>query len=168
MHDLWRQIEGILDLRARTSDSARERRGSLRPPVEPTEIAAAEAELGLPLHPDLLASLTIHDGQNRNALEVFTRWGLLPLAAALQTWRRFEELATNYPLGPGAWDHAWLPIASDGGGDYLLHDQHSGEVLRYRRGSSSRPRVAASLRAWLEATAADLPPEDDDYEIEDE
>jgi cell wall assembly regulator SMI1 len=167
MQDLWRQLEGILDSRARTSDSARERRGSLRPPVDPTEIAAAEHELGVSLHPDLVASLAVHDGQDRNALEVFTRWGLLPLAAALQTWRRFEQLAAEYGFEPSAWDRAWLPIASDGGGDYLLHDQRTGEVLRYRRASSSRPLMAASFRVWLEATAADLPPEDDDYEDED-
>lgn len=158
MEDLWRRIEGILDARAERSDAWRERRGSLRPPVDAEEVARAEAELGLPLHPELRASLGVHDGQDPRALEVFKKWGLHSLAAALADWRFYGERHD--------YRREWLPIARDGGGGRILLDLRRGAVLWYSRIGNASP-VAASLREWLMQVTSALPPEDDE-EPEDE
>ena len=162
MEDVWKRIEQILDERAVRSESAGERRRALRPPVRTEDVAGAEKDLGLPLTDELKASLAVHDGQDPGALEVFTTWGLHPLAKALETWRFFCEMAGDGTLDDAAWRREWLPIATNGGGDHLLHDLRSGAVLRYRRASSSRPVVATSLRAWLEDVAETLPAEEDE------
>lgn len=160
MDDRWRHIEAILDRRAERSDSARERRDALRPPASAEAIARAEAELGLPLTDEFKSSLRVHDGQDPNALEVFTVWGLHSLAEALRVWRFLGEMAREGLLGEDVWRPDWLPIARDGGGNHLLLDLCTGAIRQYRRAGATRS-VAPSLRAWLTEVAATLPLEDD-------
>jgi cell wall assembly regulator SMI1 len=153
----------------------------LPPPAEASALAAAEVAVGHPFPGDLVESLLRHDGAPRSLVP--SRWTLLPLDTAVDTWHRnTEALAARQAaevddagdeddedwseVGEGGedafwgWNPAWLPIAVDGSGCHLVVELREGS----RRGvvgvldPESDPRFEGygtwpSTAALLEGTA---------------
>ncbi len=113
--DSWARIDAWLAAHAPASMAA------LRPPADPDSIADAQYELGVEFPPELVASLSCHDGLDRWA-------NLLPEAPPLaahrivEHWRMCMEIAEDTGgLQPRPWDDEpwwhplWIPWAEDGG-----------------------------------------------------
>ncbi|MDU0294013.1 SMI1/KNR4 family protein [Saccharothrix longispora] len=119
---------------------------SLRPPVEAPAVTAVEAVVGHRLPDDLVQSLLRHDGTP--APLVPSRWKLMPLETAVETWRRNTEDLTARQAAEidddedddedwsetgeeeedafWGWNPAWLPIAADDSGCHLVVELREG------------------------------------------
>ncbi|GGP65365.1 SMI1/KNR4 family protein [Saccharothrix coeruleofusca] len=147
-------------------------------PAAVPALAAAEVAVGYAFPRDLVESLLRHDGAPRSLVP--SRWTLLPLDTAVDTWRRnTEELAARQAAEVDdmsdedwseveegeedafwGWSPAWLPIAVDGSGCHLVVELREGS----RHGAvgvldpESNPRFEGSgtwpsTAALLEGTA---------------
>ncbi len=149
---------------------------ALREPATAARLAEAERELGVSFESEFRASLAVHDGQDPAYFEVFGDWALLALENVVATWRSFAQMAargtfttvddpsvrTKGAVRPRAWDAAWVPIASSGGGDHLLLDLDPadggdrGQVITHPRLATSHEVLAPGIGAWLARVADDL------------
>jgi cell wall assembly regulator SMI1 len=160
----WRRIERWLSANVPPLAQA------LRAPATPEAIARAEAAVEVSFPPEFIASLTVHDGQDDRAFEVFGNWGLLDLTGVVRKWQMFvalvekgvlptddepESVVIEGPVRPRRWDRAWIPVATKGTGDYLLLDLNPpdggrrGQVVMYGHRMSTRTVVTSDFGAWL-------------------
>jgi SMI1/KNR4 family protein SUKH-1 len=132
--------------------------GTLRPPADADDIAAAEAVLGFPLRAEMRTLWTrVADGGFGPGP------GLLPLADAV---RRYRDL-TSEPQGEGGqrWPAALVPIVAYDGDGFDCLDQDDGRIIGFDpqdlgRGRSDKawqrgfrevaPSLAAFLTEWLD------------------
>lgn len=160
VHESWRRIEEWLGLHAPASLEY------LNPPAGSDEIDAVERTLGTPLPPELVQSLSCHDGMRR--------WsGLLPEQTLLaadtiaQRWQMCMEIAAeNDGLEPQPWEDEpwwhplWIPWAESADGVYQVIDLRAG-AGRGRLGwaghsdggdfTDAWPNLSALLHAVAEA-----------------
>ncbi|MFB4282289.1 SMI1/KNR4 family protein [Nonomuraea sp. MTCD27] len=106
----------------------------LNPPAEPTDIARAEARMGVRFPDDLKASLLRHDGAKFGKGSFFFVYRLTPVKEIVNDWKVSCEVAEDVmPSGAkepkgyvdpeGFWWHgSAIPFAMDGGGDNLVLD----------------------------------------------
>jgi cell wall assembly regulator SMI1 len=152
-------------------------RKSLRPPGDDARVENLQKKLKLPLPPDFIASVRVHDGQKSDAehglfpappdeLGSVPSYRLLPLTDSGREWAMMRglhdtgEFEGRKPkpargLQHVWWSPAWVPIADNGGGDYFCLDLAPGQggavgqVILFGHEGTDRRRVAKSLAEWL-------------------
>jgi len=166
---VWQQIEAEIRSQAPALASR------LLPSASPQALSRAEAALGVELPDSVVAVYLVHDGLGLPAvLESRTRASaLLPLAEMLEHWRsltglldegRFDDRAVEKVRGPikADWyNRRWLPVASDGAGNYFCIDLDPaeggkpGQVIAFRHDSPERWLEAPDLATFI-ATHLDV------------
>jgi cell wall assembly regulator SMI1 len=134
---------------------------SLRPPASPATIAAAQAALGRPLPPELVASLRRHDGTTADGRAAFTLPPFYRPVSATDIpayWRVSCGVIEDLPgSDPWWWTPAYTPFAADGSGDELILDQRPGRSPHVGEfdieQGTTLTRWPATLTALLEVTA---------------
>ena len=167
MRDIWDRIEPWLQA------NASERFATLQRGATTQKIRATERQLGVSFPPDVEESYRIHDGQTDLGPPLIEEWHLLPLSAVVKEWKLMRKLLTAgkldggvvRPVGPVKaqwWSEKWIPIASNGGGDFRCLDfdpargGNVGQVISFWHMDDKRERIAPSFRGWLAAYAKDL------------
>jgi cell wall assembly regulator SMI1 len=176
--DSWAKIEAWLDANAPTL------RKSLRPPAKAAALDKLQAKLGLALPADYVESVRVHDGQKDDTdhglfpggkwvLGALPSCRLLTLAEIGSEWRMMKELldegnfddAKSQPergIRNDWWNLGWIPIADNGGGDYICLDMApaksgtAGQVILFFHDMDERRLLAKSYRAWLDKLAKGL------------
>ena len=166
---VWQQIEATV--RARAPGLA----PRLLPPASPQALSKVEAVFGAELPESMLAVYLVHDGIGVPAVvESRSRaCELLPLAEVVEHWRslvglldegRFDDRAVERVRGPVKhewYDRHWLPVASDGVGNYFCVDLDpaeggsAGQIVAFRHDSAERWIEAPDLATFL-ATHLDV------------
>jgi cell wall assembly regulator SMI1 len=120
---------------------------TLRKPTTAAKRAKLEKKTG-ELPSEVHAWFAAHDGQSGSrAIGPSESDRLLGVEEAIDAWTFLEE------EGHAPWKSSWLPLATNGAGDYLVIDRSSGALLGYQHDARARPKRAASLLAWVEAIA---------------
>ena len=166
---VWQQIEA--EIRSRAPDLL----SRLLPPASPQALSRAEAQFGAELPESVVAIYLVHDGLGMpSVLEQRTRASaLLSLSEMVEHWRsltglldegRFGAYAIERVRGPVKADwynRLWLPVASDGAGNYFCVDLdpaeggNPGQVIAFRHDSPERWVEAPDLPTYL-ATHLDV------------
>jgi cell wall assembly regulator SMI1/ankyrin repeat protein len=168
---LWKRIEKS----ANKVDKSIKK--SLNRAAADADLQAVEKTCGISLPADFLASCAIHDGQKPGADESLVPedwfdgpYELLPAAAIVSEWNMWKSLVDggefrNQSSAPDdgirdAWWHpGWIPIAGNGGGDFLCLDLapvdkgRIGQVIELRHDSPARRMGAASFAEFLREVA---------------
>ena len=173
--DSWRRIEVWL------ASNAPSVRKSLRPGAKEGALGKLEARLGMVLPADFAESVGLHDGQKSDAehglfpigddlLGAMPSCRLLSLAEIGREWAMIKTLLDNHEFDDSKsepargvrddwWNPGWVPIASNGGGDFFCLDLAPakggtvGQVIFFFHDGDDRPRIARSFEAWLEKLA---------------
>ncbi len=166
---VWQQIEERVRSRAPALASR------LLPGASPQALQSVETVIGAELPGSMLAVYLVHDGIGVPAV-VETRLRvceLLPLSEVVEHWRsltglldegRFDDRIVERVRGPvkSEWySRNWLPIASDGTGNYFCVDLDPaeggarGQIVAFRRESAERWVEAPDLATFL-ATHLDV------------
>jgi cell wall assembly regulator SMI1 len=176
--DSWDRIEAWLVAHAPAI------RKSLRPGAKQAAVEKLEAALGATLPADFAGSARRHDGQPEDAevglfpvsdegLGPLPSFRLLPLADARREWVMMKGLLDGGDFagrqseparGVRAdwWNVGWVPIADNGGGDYVCLDLApgkggtAGQVIVFFHDMPERQRLAKSFAAWMEQLARGL------------
>jgi cell wall assembly regulator SMI1 len=182
----WREIESWLTQVAPTVVS------SLRPPASAAAVATTEAAVGFAFPTDFSESLLRHDGQADDAtsglfpystrLGPAPAWRLLSLKEIEHAWSMMKQLVdsgefegrmSKFSSGEQAswWKESWIPIADDGGGDFVSLDlsaEHGGpgRVIIFHHDSGKREVLAPNFGEWLAALAGKM--EDEVFEFDPE
>jgi cell wall assembly regulator SMI1 len=142
--------------------------------ASPSALAELEAAVGAKLPDDLRASYLLHNGQPQGAPALFPHeygdlgcgYWLLSVEGILRDWGVWKDLndggefsgLTAIPdegVRSDWWHPGWLPIAADGGGDFLCVDLAPdaggtmGQVIQMCHDDGKRPRLAASFAQVL-------------------
>jgi cell wall assembly regulator SMI1 len=188
VNNAWERIEAWLAVHARVV------RKSLRPSAREGELEKLQSKLGLGLPADFAESARRHDGQKSDAehglfplsddaLGAMPSCRLLRLTEIRDAWAMMKEL---HDIGEFAgrksepargvrhdwWHPGWVPIADNGGGDFLCLDLApgkggtAGQVIVFFHDLEDRPRLAKSVAAWLGALARGF--ESGKYVLDDE
>lgn len=148
-----------------------------RPPADNAAIVRAEARLGRTLPASLRTLYGIADGQTEGSATLLDAFSWMPLDEVLDRSEflndffpdgRNEEDPDHAPMdvAPGIkpswwWPH-WLPIMTNGAGDYLCLDLdpapggHSGQVIAYYHDETYRLLIAPSIEQLIEVIASGL------------
>lgn len=133
------------------------------------QLARAEKQLAFQLPAELRESYRIHDGDGSS--QVFPcpddiSYYLASLDEVVSSWQMLKGLLDmgdfkgakakcDKGIKKEWWNPAWVPFASNGGGDYLCIDTgpapggKPGQVILWRHDSEKRSLLAPSLRVWL-------------------
>ena len=118
---------------------------TIRKPASAAKRTKLEEKTG-ELPGEVLAWFAAHDGQSgQRSIGPSENDRLLGVEEALEAWTFLEE------EGHPPWKSGWLPLATNGAGDYLVLDRSSGALLGYQHDARGRPKRASSLTAWVEA-----------------
>jgi cell wall assembly regulator SMI1 len=159
-------------------------RKSFRPGARKGAVEKLEAELGAKLPADFAELVRLHDGQKDDAeaglfpvsdkgLGPLPSFRLLSLTEARREWKMMKELhdqgefdgrKSKPTRGVRAdwWNVGWVPIADDGGGDYVCLDLAPGkggtvgQVIVFFHDMDDRQSLAKSYAAWMEVLAGGL------------
>lgn len=135
-----------LDAAVKAGDAAVAK--TLRKGATAAALAKLEHTVGA-LPDELRAWFAWHDGQSGHAsIGPRDNDRLVSSAEAADAWKFLEE------EGNGPWKAAWLPVMTNGAGDYVVYDCGNGRLVRYYHDDEARPAAAKSLAAWASATAA--------------
>ncbi|WP_197041495.1 SMI1/KNR4 family protein [Chondromyces apiculatus] len=135
--------------------------GLLRAPATPAALEAYAHAVGRPLPEALLEAYRAHDGVTGEALTMFgaNRAPRGVTWARFMTWLPAVEAPRQYrmmrDLGVG-WDAGWLVLGEDGGGNVLIVDAGSAEVLAWDHETGEASHVAPDLRTWMAWLADDM------------
>ncbi len=177
MRDLWNRLKRWLE------QNVPDILTTLNPGASLQEIEAIQTILGIALPDDYVASCLIHNGQNRESPSLIPSGmrgsiggTLLSLGVTddssfntvLGEWTMMKQIYDTDPNIPGGgrldktvkdrwWIPSWIPIASDGCGDYDCLDLDPGEDGRWGQvigfvhdDYDYRVVQAPSFRAWFE------------------
>jgi len=140
---------------------------SLRPGISKEELARAEADLGLPIHPDLAALYRWHNGLE-DSRELFPGHGFFPLEDAVRLNFEIRESPFNILLMA---EKNWLVLFPDPAGDGYYYDPSrtyaaGGVFYTFREDNYCRyfPSLKNLLRAVIELYEEGLLP----YELQPE
>lgn len=164
--DAWKTIEAWL------GENAPEVAKTLNPPASDDALTGIEQALKITLTDAERAYFKQHDGQDTFGPPIAGDWLLLPAAAIPKEWQTTlpagQDAAADATVKPGKgvakrWFHeAWMPWATDGGGNFLCVDHApaeggtEGQIVRFSSGDEQRPVVAAGIDAWLAELSADM------------
>ncbi|MGZ7440932.1 SMI1/KNR4 family protein [Paenibacillus sp. TH7-28] len=138
----------------------------LRPGADEAEFEHAEKALGLKFPEEMKTFYQVHNGQDSDlGSEPFVRnLTLSPLGEIVENWNflreEFEADEMEPDIGqeikPLLWNDKWIPIAYNGGGDYLCLDMDPaeagqvGQVLYFWHDWGNRSVEAASLFSFIQ------------------
>ena len=162
IENLWQRLESWLAVHAP------DRLETLAPGATEEQIARVEAALSVALPADYKASCRIHDGQldiNDNLMDGREFLGLDRVQQEWEIWKGLLETGEiaefeSDPIGPirnDWWNTRWIPITSDGAGDYDCLDLapaqggDSGQVIDFLHDDGQREVKARSFGSWLAA-----------------
>ena len=111
---------------------------SIQPGATAAALAAAQTETG-PSPADLVAMVSVADGVNRSVVLIPQLFVPLGVDDILDAWRMLSGMSTDVaeqarcgaePAGTKSFIHltAWIPFASDFGGNFLFLDRRPGPV----------------------------------------
>ncbi|MFI0242177.1 SMI1/KNR4 family protein [Streptomyces sp. NPDC016845] len=147
--DAWGRVTGWLKRHAPDSYAA------LRAGATPAEIAALEAEFGIPVPVELRVLWLLTGGEDgcdgRGCL--LGNWALLPLDAVSREYRTRRNLVA---LG---WERTWIPVAACGASDAasgLYLDAATGCLGRWSRYNEPPDEELDTLVTYLEEVADTL------------
>jgi hypothetical protein len=122
---------------------------SLGAPATADALTALEAALGAPLPPEIRALIGWHDGQSMHD----PLWG--------KTWRLVSatEAATFLRERPHGWESSWVPVLSDGCGNYAgfpTQGEGLGKLLDWGHEEPEAPAAfkVATLHEWAQKACA--------------
>jgi cell wall assembly regulator SMI1 len=153
---------------------------SLNDAASTASIAELQNAIGQSLPDDFMQSWQIHDGQQSDGLfphsgflGVEPAFAVMPVKEIVQDWKMLKSLLDGGDFRGRAvkaasqvvaqwWDPAWIPFATNGGGDYLCFDLNPapggtrGQIILFQHDDDKRKLMAASLSALLEKLASGL------------
>ncbi len=170
---LWMRIEKALEVSAPTI------RAALGPGADTQQFHELETLCKVTLPEEFQAAWRIHDGQGVNVgsliPEGFTddEYELLSIKGMLAEWTPWKELidggefagnesVSDTGIRADWWHPAWIPFASNGGGDSLCIDLAPtdqgtlGQVISMSHETAERKRLAASIAVFLALLAEKL------------
>lgn len=147
------KVEATLaSIRSRLTRLPPELTTSLRPPADVDARGnLAKLVCAAPTLPeDLDAWFRCHDGQEflAKGIDPDAVWTWLSIEDAIKAWQFLGD-ENEEILQP--WSKDWLPIAQNGGGDYIvyvLRGKNAGKLLSYYHDDEARPVEAPSLDAF--------------------
>jgi len=168
------------------SRRAKRIRRSLAPGASDAEIGAVEARLGFDLPEDVRTSYRIHNGGEESDLFPASEaedmgYSLIPLEEIVEHWEGNWQYNSGYEpdafdVDPGVrsvyWDPKWVPLATNGGGDYHCVDLNPdeggtvGQVIEFLHETNERRLLASSWTAWLRSLADGLESKQFKYDAE--
>ncbi|MGF7047822.1 cell wall assembly regulator SMI1 [Paenibacillus sp. DS2015] len=111
---------------------------NLQPSAKDEDFQLIESMLNVTLPEEMKSFYRIHNGQNwKVGGHSFIRnLTLSPISQIIDNWlflqEEFEpddlELSSGFEIKPFLWNSKWIPIADNGGGDYLCLDTDPSEV----------------------------------------
>lgn len=138
-------------------------------------LAKVEKTLGVTLPDEFRESYALHDGQDSGTAFLLgpsdEGYCLLPLAQVLKEakiWADLkedfadEEVSADKGVRADWWNTKWLPIAGNGGGDFLCLDLapakggQLGQIITMNHESPTRELWAKSFGEWLHSVAEQL------------
>lgn len=138
-------------------------------------LAKVEKTLGVSLPDEFRESYALHDGQDSGTPFLLgpsdEGYCLLPLAQVLKEakiWADLkddfadEEVSADKGIRADWWNTKWLPIAGNGGGDFLCLDLapakggQLGQIITMNHESPTRELWAKSFGEWLHSVAEQL------------
>lgn len=138
-------------------------------------LAKVEKTLGVTLPDEFRESYALHDGQDSGTAFLLgpsdEGYCLLPLAQVLKEaniWADLkddfadEEVSADKGIRADWWNTKWLPIAGNGGGDFLCLDLapakggQVGQIITMNHESPTRELWAKSFGEWLHSVAEQL------------
>jgi cell wall assembly regulator SMI1 len=153
----WEQIEKWL------AANAPETAATLAPPAIPVSIASLQRQIGVPLPPELIASLLRHDGTHSTARAASWLPGFYRPLSTAAIAQRAESMcdvleSNGFDGSVGTWWHGQvIPIAADTSTGIVLLDQRPGQLGRlgsHSEGSDMRfGHLPATFAELLEATS---------------
>lgn len=159
---LWDQIIA----KGSASDPQFETKLHLKSGATDQDFAHVEDALGVQIPDQLKAFYRIHNGQEEQTeTTCFLRnLTLLPIHEIIEQWtflqKEFDpddwEVDAQQEVKPFAWNSKWIPIAANGGGDYLCIDTDPteegtvGQVLYFWHDWEYRSIEAFSLFEFIE------------------
>ena len=151
-----------------------EMHGSLAKAAKAKDFSRLETETGMTLPDEFKDCYKVHNGQGEEAEECLVPpldeyepgYELMSLEGCLDAWQMLKELLddgefannkANPETGVEAqwWHPAWLPFATDGGGDYVCLDLAPtkqgkvGQVILFGHDSEHRPRLGPTFAEWF-------------------
>jgi cell wall assembly regulator SMI1 len=130
----------------------------LQPGLEETAISALEAKHGIQLPADLRQLYSWHNGQKDSNFEAFVNNStFLSLEHALDVMAEITSMMGSDPMFPDMWHAHWIPLFSNGGGDYICYDLKGsfggrpGQLIEYWRRDQYRNIIASDLHSFLSA-----------------
>jgi cell wall assembly regulator SMI1 len=169
MKEIWQNIEDWLKI------NATEVYEDLIPGATDQEIAQAEEIMQIKFPDIVLQSLKIHNGQVSSPYLIGGDWNLLNLEYMVNRWKFLKELfdagdfdldGTEMDAPPEIrkewWNPKWVPISSNGSGDYYCIDLNPteqgnlGQIISYWHVDTRRELIAKDFKEWLDTFAKDL------------
>jgi cell wall assembly regulator SMI1 len=137
------------------------------------QIQKAEADLDISFPDDLKEFFRRHNGSDGFIPAAGCHYALMPLAevvadaamlAKLQAAGDFDSSKAKPDRGvrKAWWHKRWIPLASNGGGDYYCLDLDpagggtAGQLIGFKHDAGERSLMSSSLRRWLFEFANDL------------
>lgn len=133
---------------------------SLQPGLSPQQIQVLEEQYGITLPEDLRSLYQWHNGQQDDNYEAFVNNStFVSLENALDAAAEFTSMiGSDFEL-PDMWHETWIPIFSNGGGDYICYDLagsfdgQPGQLIEYWHADNDRNIIAGDLAGFLDALA---------------
>jgi cell wall assembly regulator SMI1 len=146
---------------------------NLRPGALDTDIEKTQRTLSCKLSDSVIRSYRIHDGMRGGTGPLIAGWRLLPLTAIIREWRAWKKLSeegtfdgmegdTAAQIKSDWWNPKWIPIGSNGSGDFVCVDLDpsgagtSGQIISLFHAEATRELIASNFASWLAEFADDL------------
>jgi cell wall assembly regulator SMI1 len=158
MVELWSRVERLLEAQSPESVAA------LAQGASDLSLARLAKVVGGPLPPDLVASLTVHDGQKppRESHPIFDAESLLSCEAISTTWTMRGDILKHIESLPRIrqddakwWSPSFLPVTEANGNGFCIHRLDNSVHYHTHDGDMEGP-LFPSWRALLEDVATKL------------
>jgi len=164
---LWQQIIE----KGKSQEDNFEQSLKLKPGAKEEDFQHIESTLGVTLPEEMKSFYRIHNGQDRAAwADSFIRnLTLSPISEIIENWTFLQEEfdpddlepEIGHEIKPVLWNSKWIPIAANGGGDYLCLDTDpsetgvAGQVLYFWHDWGNRSVEAKDLFEFIEKCLAE-------------
>ncbi|THF70812.1 SMI1/KNR4 family protein [Deinococcus sp. Arct2-2] len=126
-------------------------RNELTPPITADQLVALRAAFPLPLSEDFLTLYSRHDGFP-HWLILEDTWHLLDSEMISELYRENQDVFDDI-IATEPWRAEWLPLLSNGAGDYLLLDLKTREVGSYFHEGGEYEVAYSDLAAYFNHVA---------------
>jgi cell wall assembly regulator SMI1 len=166
MSGVWERLEAWLQI------NAPEVRHDLLPGAADADIAAVEQLVGTRVPDGFREVYAVHDGQIGIGPPLLIDWLLLPTKTIQREWQLMHDLlargeldaqaVANGPVQAVWWNPKWLPVASNGTGDFQCIDLDPpsggqfGQIVTFLHVDEHRTVAAQSLPMLFEICTTQL------------